>query len=192
MLYIFVSNISFFVAWNDFCRNSPYTICSEVLEKRHQLHLIYYKGYGWSFAIVNSAHDVMKGNVFRIAGFLWGESIGIHWIPYHRRPLIQTFDAISVVIFGLNKLLNQALSCLWFEISWCLCDLTVMFIVKNQYVRYIPIDQADKCTTCNLNLTTSIIWFIRVAMIPWHIYDGLFARSMYLGHGWIITLYSVL
>ena len=129
MLYIFVSNISFCVAWNDFYRNSPYTICSEVLEKRHQLHVVYYKGYGWSFVTVNSAHDVMNGNVFHTARFLWEESTGICWIPYHRGPLIQTFDAICVVIFGLNKLLNQMLSCLRFEISWCLCDLTVILIV---------------------------------------------------------------
>ena len=41
---------------------------------------------------------------------------------HHKGPVIWSFDIFFVV--SLNHLLNKLSNCRWFEISWCLCDIT--------------------------------------------------------------------
>ena len=60
------------------------------------------------------------GNNFYITGPLWGN-------PVHQLLLDSPLKG-SVIFFvvNLNKLLNIQLSCQWFKILWCSCDVTVM------------------------------------------------------------------
>ena len=140
MLHIFVSNISFFVAWNDFCRNSPYTICSEGLEKKASTTYSILQSIWLVLCTVNSAHDVMNENVFHIAGF-WGELLD----SLSQRTTNSELWCHLHCYFWPEQAVEPNIELPGFEISWCLCDLTVIFIVKNKYVGYIPIDQADIC-----------------------------------------------
>ena len=53
-----------------------------------------------------------NGNIFRVAGTLWGESTGDRWIPSHR-PVWWSVDVFFDV--RLNKQLSRQLIRWWFE-----------------------------------------------------------------------------
>ena len=72
----------------------------------------------WSFTItanpayMDNHEDVIKWNIFRVTGLLWGESNGYQWIPLLKasaRGFYVSFD------LRLNKLLNKQSRRRWFE-----------------------------------------------------------------------------
>ena len=54
---------------------------------------------------------------------LWGESTRLNWIT-----LLNYMDLCCFFVVSLNKLLNKHWRCLWFEMPWHSCNITVMFI----------------------------------------------------------------
>ena len=81
------------------------------------------------------------GNAFHLTDPLWGESCNGKWIPQvdspHKRPIMENFHVFSVVF--LNKLLNQLLSCQWFEIPRHSYHITLM-LYRDCIVPSRPLD----------------------------------------------------
>ena len=93
--------------------------------RRHMASLVNMMWYNHIRHTVNE-NDMMtswNGNIFRVAGPLWGESIGDRWIPL-TKPVTRTFDVVFDV--RLDKRLNRQWKCWWFETPLCSCDVTVM------------------------------------------------------------------
>ena len=69
----------------------------------------------------------LSGNEDRGFPHYWPFEREIPWSPVVARingPIMWSFDVLFVVNF--NRLLNKQLSCQWFQIPWCSCDVTVM------------------------------------------------------------------
>ena len=56
------------------------------------------------------------------------------WIPLTKGPLIWHVDDFFIV--NLNKRLNIELSCQWFQMLWCSCNITVMLEPKMTIIRH--------------------------------------------------------
>ena len=50
---------------------------------------------------------------------------------HQKGSVMQSFDIFFDI--SLNKLLNKLVSCLWLELPWCSCDITVMLIQCSQW-----------------------------------------------------------
>ena len=71
-----------------------------------------------------------RGNSFRIAVTLWGESTYHWWIPLTKK---QWSRALAFLFcFWWNKLLTKQSSSQWFEMPWCcsICEVTVMLLAR--------------------------------------------------------------
>ena len=64
-----------------------------------------------------------NGNIFRVTGPSWRESIGHRWIPLTKAPVTRSFDALFVL--GLKRMSKQARR-RWFETHCSHYDVTVM------------------------------------------------------------------
>ena len=86
-----------------------------------KLHLNWYRGTrNDGVCTPVSGH----GSRFRVTGHLWGESTGYR--SPRRGSVKQSFGAFFFVKLG--KLGNQQSICLWLEMLWRSCNVTVMYI----------------------------------------------------------------
>ena len=95
-------------------------------------------------------------------------------LAYCAGPVTSGFPsqrASNDFFFGyiLNKLLNKQLSCQWFEMPWCSCDVTVLVMMMTQFI-----DAFTFVTTLGVNPRSALL---REALLSSH--SQLHVRSLH-------------
>ena len=121
-----------------------------------------------------------------IAGPLWGES---HWSPVDALHIVlQRLDVFSVV--RLNNHLNKQSSCLWFEMPWHLCDVTVMwYVVIGQKSWWLQMPWCQIDARISASIVRTPLWMLcRLCHIMRHIFPKYFVIKYNLDKFWFPLL----